>query len=136
MSSITQTTVTRTTSPSTLQLITDALADYVNQLEIDLSQNPFVEKLQLCNNPNAILELLQEREHAFRTYREEHRTLINHLSPAVHVLHAFSGILGEALSSVSCTIPRSHVRSVTMLMFLTQPLLAYFLPSKSYLRRN
>ena len=93
-----------TTSP-TLQLVIDALSDYKNQTGIDLSQNPFAEKLQLCNNPNDILELLQERENAFRTYREENRSLINCLSPAVRVLHAFSGVLGEAVTLVSSTFP-------------------------------
>lgn len=102
MSSIGQTTMT--TSPSTLQLVIDALGDYANQTGIDLSQNPFAEKLQLCRNPNAILELLQERENTFRTYREGNRTLINCLSPAVRVLHAFSGVLGE-VSLVSYTSP-------------------------------
>jgi hypothetical protein len=103
MSSIEQTTMT--TSPSTLQLVIDALGDYAIQTGIDLSKNPFAEKLQLCRNPNAILELLQERENTFRTYREGNRTLINCLSPAVRVLHAFSEVLGEAVSLVSCTSP-------------------------------
>ena len=89
-----------TTSP-TLQLVVDALGDYEKQTGTDLSQNSFSEKLQLCDNPNAILELLQERESTFRNYREGNRTLINCLSPAVRVLHAFSGILGEAVNLVS-----------------------------------
>jgi hypothetical protein len=45
-------------------LILGALAEYANQTGIDLSQNPFAEKLRQSNTPEAILELLQEREKA------------------------------------------------------------------------
>src|SRR5579863_2457070 len=88
-------------SASNFQLVMDALADYANQTGIDLSQNPFVEKLQQPTTPDSILELLQEREKSFKEYRNGNRKLISCLSPAVHVLHAFSGILGEAVSLVS-----------------------------------
>ena len=95
---------TTTNSPN-LQLITNALADYSRRMGIDFSQNPFADELQRSNTPNAILKLLQEREKAFIKYREQNRTLINCFSPAVRVLHVFSGILGEAASLVSGTIP-------------------------------
>ena len=96
-----------TISHSNLQLIIDALAEYSKQTGIDLSQNPFSEKLQQSNTPDAILELLQEREQAFKEYRNGNRRLINCLSPAVRVLHVFSGLLGEAtnLVSHSCLFP-------------------------------
>ena len=71
---------------------------------IDLANNPFSEKIETSNSPEAILELLQERENAFKEYREGNRRLISCLSPGVKVLHAFSGIAAEAVSlvSVSC----------------------------------
>jgi fungal STAND N-terminal Goodbye domain len=87
-------------SHSSIQSIIDALADYANQTGIDLSQNPFAEKLQQANTPDTILELLQEREKAFKEYRDGNRRLINCLNPAVRVLHVFSGTLGEAISLV------------------------------------
>ena len=83
------------------QLIIDALADYANQTGTDLSQNPFAEKIRHFNIPDAILELLQEREKAFKEYRDANRGLIDCLSPAARVLHAFSSLLGEAVSLVS-----------------------------------
>jgi fungal STAND N-terminal Goodbye domain len=89
------------TPHSNFQLIIDALADYANQTGTDLSQNPFAEKIRHLNAPDAILELLQEREKAFQEYRNANRGLIDCLSPAVRVLHAFSGLLGEAVSLVS-----------------------------------
>jgi hypothetical protein len=89
------------TSPSNFQLIVDALADYAIQTGIDLSTDPFAAKFQQSNTPNTILELLQEREKAFKEYRDGNRRLINCLSPAVRVLDTFSGILGEAISLAS-----------------------------------
>ena len=93
---------TSSTSPtSNVQLITDALVDYANITGIDLSKNPSATAIESANSPEAILGLLQEREKAFRDYREGNRRLISCLSPAVNVIQAFSGILGEAVSLVS-----------------------------------
>ncbi len=46
-------------------------------------------------SPEAILQLLQEREKAFTEYHDGNRRLIICLSTAVNVIHAFSGILGS-----------------------------------------
>ena len=90
-----------TSSASNIQLIIDALADYARVTGLDLSKNPFATAIEQSSSPQAILELLQERESAFKEYRDGNRRLINSLSPAVKVLQAFSGILGEAVSLVS-----------------------------------
>jgi hypothetical protein len=92
-----------TSSRSTVQSIIDALADYTKVTGIDLSNNPFAAAIERSNSPEAILELLQEREKAFKEYRDEDRRLISCLRPAVNVIHSFSGILGEAVSLVSYT---------------------------------
>lgn len=86
---------------SNFQLVINALADYANLTGVDLSNNPFAENLQQYNTPDSILDLLQEREKAFKEYRDGNRSLIKSISPAVRVLHAFSGFLGEAISLVS-----------------------------------
>jgi fungal STAND N-terminal Goodbye domain len=88
-------------SPSNFQLIVNAVAEYAKQTGIDLATNPFAVKIECSNSPDAILELLQEREKAFKEYREGNRRLITCLTPAVTVLHTFSGILGVAVSLVS-----------------------------------
>jgi fungal STAND N-terminal Goodbye domain len=88
-------------SISNIQLITDALADYAKITGIDLSKNAFATALEQSNSPEAILQLIQEREKAFKKYRDGNRRLIRCLSPAVNVIQAFSGILGEAFSLVS-----------------------------------
>ena len=87
-----------TSSPSNFQLLTNALAEYAKQTGIDLTENPFIEKIERSNSPEAILELLQERVKAFKEYREGNRRLMSCLSPVVNVFHAFSGIISEAVS--------------------------------------
>jgi hypothetical protein len=92
-----------TPSASSIQFFTDALADYAKKTGIDPSKYPFAAAIEGANSPGAILELLQEREKAFKDYREGNRRLISCLSPAVNVIQAFSGILGEAVGLVSHT---------------------------------
>jgi hypothetical protein len=82
-------------------LVIDALADYAKITGIDLSKSSFVSTLEQSNSPEAIIKLLEGREKAFKEYRDDNRRLINCLSPAVKVLQAFSGILGEAANLVS-----------------------------------
>ena len=90
-----------TPSTSNFQSIIAALADYAKITGIDLSKNPFAALLEQSNSPEDVLQLLQGREKAFEEYRDGNRKLINCLSPAVKVIQAFSGILGEAVSLVS-----------------------------------
>ncbi len=102
MSSTVQAT-SSTSSTFNIQLIIDALADYAKITGIDLSKNAFAAAIERANSPGAILELLQEREKAFKDYREQNRRLISCLRPAVNVIQALSGILGEAVRLVSHT---------------------------------
>jgi hypothetical protein len=90
-----------TCSTSNVLLITDALAKYAEITGIDLAKNPFAAALEQSTSPEAILQLLQEREKAFKEHRDGNHRLINSLSPAVKVIQAFSGILGEAVCLVS-----------------------------------
>jgi hypothetical protein len=75
---------------SDFQLITDALADYTKITGIDISEHPFAAAVRQASSPRDILELLQERENAFKDYRERNRKLISCISPAVNVIQAFS----------------------------------------------
>ena len=93
-----------TSSTSNIKSIIDAaLADYAETTGIDLSKSSFSATLERSNSSEAILQLFQEREKAFKEYRDGNRRLINCLSPAVKVLQAFLGILGEAVSPLSVT---------------------------------
>ena len=112
------------TSPSNFQLIIEAFADYAKLTGIDLSKSSFAEKLECSNSPQSILEMLQERENAFKEYRDQNRRLITCITPTVEVLHAFSAVLGEAVSLVSkishCLCPIvTLVRSPSLLQRLS-----------------
>ena len=96
-------TVPATSSAQNVKLIIDALADYARETGIDLSKNPFASNLEQSRSPDAILQILEERERAFKEYRDRKRRLINCLNPAVKVLHKFSGILSGAAGQVSST---------------------------------
>jgi hypothetical protein len=93
-----------TSSTSNIQLIVNALADYAKITGIDLSRNSFAAALEQSNSPEAILQLLEGREKAFKEYRDGSRRLIRFLSPAVKVLQAFSGILGETVGPVTVSV--------------------------------
>jgi hypothetical protein len=113
MSSTAQATSSTST---TIQSIIDALADYTKVTGIDLSKNSFAAAIEHSTSPEAVLELLQERERAFKEYRDGNRTLITCLRPAVKVIQAFSGVLGEEVSLVShtchpCSLYIDFVRS-------------------------
>ena len=90
-------------SISNTQLIIDALANYADITRIDLSENLFaaLPVLEQSNSPEAILDLLQGQETAFKEYRDGNRKLMICLSPVVRVLQAFSGILSEVVCLVS-----------------------------------
>jgi hypothetical protein len=91
-----------TSSTSTIPSIIDAaLADYTKLTGTDLSKTPFATALEQSNSIQAVLQLLHEREKAFKEYRDDDRKLLNCLGPAVKVLQAFSDIVGEAVSQVS-----------------------------------
>jgi STAND-like protein len=95
---------TSSTSNTNIRSIIDAaLADYTNLTGTDLSETPFAIALEQSNSPGTILELLQDRAEAFKEYREGNRKLIDCLSRTVKVIHAFSGIIGHAVSHVSHT---------------------------------
>jgi fungal STAND N-terminal Goodbye domain len=86
-----------TASSANFQSILDAaLDDYARQTGVDLTRHPSAEKLQSCHSPDDVIRLLLEKETAFKDYRDNHRNLIDRLRPVVQVVHAFSGVLGEA----------------------------------------
>ena len=106
----------QTSPPSDFQLIINAaLGEYADITGIeDLTKIPFAEKIESLNSPEAILELLQERENAFKEYREGNRRLISCLSPGVKILHAFSRIAGPAVSMVSVTVTYKPMNLLTV----------------------
>lgn len=88
--------------PSTsFQPILDAaLADYTKQIGIDPAKHPFADQLHTCHSSDDVLKLLEDKANEFKNYREGNRKLIDCLQPAVKAIHAFSDVLGEAVSSL------------------------------------
>jgi len=82
-------------------ILNAALDSYARQTGIDLLKHPSADKLQSCASSEHVLQLLQDRETAFKDYRDKHRKLISCLRPVVQVVHAFSGVLGEVAGLVS-----------------------------------
>jgi fungal STAND N-terminal Goodbye domain len=94
-----------TMSSASFQSILDAALDsYSKQTGIDLTKHSPADKLQNCRSPDDVLQILSERELAFKDYRDKYRNLIDRLRPVVQVAHAFSAVLGEAAVLVSSGI--------------------------------
>ena len=97
-----------------VQLIIDAaLAEYTKNTGIDLSKTPFAAALEQSNSPEAIIQLLHDRENFFKEHRDGNRRLINCLSPVVNLIQAFSAIIGEAVNLVSLICPAGDPLIVT-----------------------
>ncbi len=93
-----------TSSTFNVQVIIDAaLADYAKTTGTDLSKTPFAAAIEQSNSPEVILQLLQEREKAFKEYRDGNRRLMKCVSLAVKIIQSFSGIIRVAASQVGRT---------------------------------
>jgi hypothetical protein len=103
MSSTGQAASSTSSSGSNVRLILDALANYAEITGTDLSNNPFAAAIEQADSPESILHLLQERANAFAEVGDGNQRLTTILNPAVRVLHAFSGVLGETGGMVSHT---------------------------------
>ncbi len=91
-----------TTSSPNFQSILDAAFDsYAKQTGIDLTKHPFADKLQNCRSSSDVLQILSERELAFKDHRDQYRNLIDRVRPVVQVIHAFSAVLSGASRPVS-----------------------------------
>ena len=82
-------------------ILNAALKSYTEQTGEDLTNHPFAHKLKSCTTSEDALELLQDRETAFKDYRNKNHKLINCLRPVVQVIHALSGVLGGVAGLVS-----------------------------------
>ena len=96
-------------------ILNGALADYAKITGIDLSKHPFAAKIEKATSPKDILLLLQERVTTYtgKESSDGNQRLTSILNPAVNVLYAFSGVLGEAHRMVSYTCHLSEVSLLT-----------------------
>ena len=90
-----------TASSDNFQSILDAAFDsYAKQTGVELAKHLSAYKLENCHSLDDVLQLLLERETAFRDYRDKHRKLIDGLRPVVQVVHTFSAVFGEVAGFV------------------------------------
>jgi hypothetical protein len=107
-----------TPSTSTIQLITNALADYTKITGVHLLTDPLAAEIRQLDSPEAFLELLKKRENLFKQYRDNSRRIINCLTPAVRIIQTFSGILGEMATLVSNKYdPLTHLNGLSQVPF-------------------
>ena len=87
---------------ASFQAILDkALAEYHEQIGIELDKHPFSHELRDRDSPDDVLKLLEDKANTFKAYRDRNRKLINWLNPVVQVVHTLSGVLGQAVSLMS-----------------------------------
>ena len=136
-------------SSNSFQSILDAAFEsYSKQTGIDLTKHPSADKLQSCHSTDDVLQVLSERESAFKDYRGKYRNLIDCLRPVVQVVHTFSDVLREAAGLVRSGVAfflsdciftphnRYHFnqqkRYLSESMFSSQYVFAFLFPSGPY----
>ena len=82
-------------------ILDKALAEYHEQIGIELDKHPFAHELRGRDSLDDVLKLLEDKANTFKAYRDGNRKLINWLNPVVQVIHALSGVLGQAVSLMS-----------------------------------
>ncbi|KAH9177976.1 hypothetical protein EDB89DRAFT_2225892 [Lactarius sanguifluus] len=83
------------------KLILDAaLADYTNQVGIDLATYPLADALRSCDSPDDVLKILEDNANKFKDFRDGNRKLLNWLSPIVQVVRTLSAVLGASIALV------------------------------------
>ncbi|KAH9046075.1 ankyrin repeat-containing domain protein [Lactarius hengduanensis] len=90
--------ISTTTDTSTFNAIfNNALNEYENKTGTNLTTHPLADKLQTCDSPDAVLNVLQEHERAYEESRNGDRRLTKLLDPTIHILYLFSVALGEGV---------------------------------------
>lgn len=118
----------KTTSCPSFQSVFDAaLEGYTKQTGIELAKHPTAYKIQNCHSPEDVIQLLLERESAFKDYRDKYRKLIDCIRPVVQVVHAFSGVLGETSGIVLVSLGDW----ISVGSYLYTPLQGPFQPAKA-----
>jgi hypothetical protein len=123
-----------TVSTANFQAILDGALDiYVRETGVDITKHPSADKLQNCHSPEDIIQLLLERETAFKDYRDTKVwDLIDRLRPTVRVVHALSDVLGEVASLVSSEAQDCR----NLIIYYAYPILGTISADESDIYRN
>ena len=91
---------TATSSPNFQLIFNNALKAYEKRTKNDLVTHPLAVRLQECNSPSAILDVLQQQVQDLNQFRMTDERWTKWLDPTVNVLYALSGALGEGVGLV------------------------------------
>ena len=97
-------------SPSFQLIINNALETYKKRTTKDLLAHPLAAQLQSCESPTAILAILRQQTQGLDPSQSTDDRWTKWLDPTIHVLYAFSNILGAGVSLV-CFRTYSFLRS-------------------------
>ena len=75
-----------------------ALIEYKKKTGKDLQAIWLASELQTCESVGSVIDLLREQTKSFE--RSDDHKLMDWIDPLVHVLHTFSGALGDGVSLV------------------------------------
>jgi len=113
-------------STSNFTLIFDAaLEEYKKLTGKDLHTHPFAAVFDVCNTPEAIMNVYQRQAWAFDTFHKGNDKLMRWLDPTVHILFTLSATLGEGISLVRL--------SFLPCILLQHVSLSHFLPPRQFL---
>jgi len=103
-------------SSSNFQLIFDnALRAYEGRTKKDLRNHPLAGQLQDCKSPDNILDVLQQQVDELNRSRRRNEKWTRWLDLTVKVLHAFSGTLGEHVTSVCLRLSLHQTRALMLI---------------------
>jgi hypothetical protein len=89
----------QTTSSANYQAIFDnALEAYKKKTGNDLASDPLLRRLESCNSPDTVLDVLREQIPGFD---QSGSRLTTWVQPTINVLYNFSSTIGGAVSLVS-----------------------------------
>ena len=77
-----------------LQILILSHTPITRQTGMDLISHPSTDKLKDCRSPDDVLQILSERESAFKEYRDKNCNMIDRLRPVVQIVHEFKWSTG------------------------------------------
>lgn len=98
---IAQTQPTSTASANFQSIFTAALQAYTKKTKKDILSHPLASRLQGCDSPAAIIAVLQDQAGQSDGSWGDGEILAKFLNPTVHVLCAYSQVLGSGMGLVN-----------------------------------
>ena len=94
-----------------------ALETYKRKTKKDIANHPLLPRLQSCESPEAILNVLQEPIPESSQSQNSNNGLTNWIAPTVNVLYSFSSALGEVAGLVNSFRMSPRKESVFIIFF-------------------